>query len=549
MAGVRDLIGGIGSQMESLTSRATDAGKALYERTMDAAKPAYDKAADGVRSALRRAPVVIEGSVAPNPAAGTAVKPFNPVEANRFGPAAAPTAASDAAAGALRQGVRAAAGKILPAAAALGGVQAGVQAAEQGSQDIDYRLVNQSPLMRATRTVSPGLADAVEPIGANAIGGLRRAANNIGFGQVGDRVFSGAGDALQTLVDTRGNAAAALGAGARGLMNPGSPITQTPGVTPNAFDQRGVFAPQAPTGQRAGVRGSGPDTSMQEYFRRSEQGADGRMPPAAAPGAAAPTEQAAGARQPDGFIRRSRGARDLEELFTEKPASTTFSGRAGARAHGFGGMLGGIVMAKGQAKTEATDRANRKMDIADAAAKSQLARVGLDMEKERAGRNQQRVKDLVLANDKPVEGEKKEDRDARIAQSTAKAADAINYSLGRRKDRATIGQLDDRQVNDLHDLLSVRDSVQNARGGFMQSLRDYMGNKRFDTKDLYSYKPVYRDGDVVHFENGNTIDLNEMAGGKFRLLSPNDPVNADALRFLGGVPDKATYLKSTGKAG
>jgi hypothetical protein len=90
-----------------------------------------------------------------------------------------------------------------------------------------------------------------------------------------------------------------------------------------------------------------------------------------------------------------------------------------------------------------------------------------------------------------------------------------------------------------------RSKVMDARGGIKQSMVDYFGNKRFDSKNLYSWLPArdksgtvqpataLPDGTLqVKLGNGNTVSVGAVAGGGFKVLGPNEAINADMMALV-----------------
>lgn len=129
------------------------------------------------------------------------------------------------------------------------------------------------------------------------------------------------------------------------------------------------------------------------------------------------------------------------------------------------------------------------------------------------------------------------------AKASALKAD-INYSVADRKDGTTMEKLTPTQRNQLFLANDLKERITDARGGIVQSMRDFFGNKRFDSRNLYSYMPVSAEpsmqgGYVVHFANGNTAHVVDVAGGGLNIFGPNTPVDADVAAILKPVIDRA----------
>lgn len=145
----------------------------------------------------------------------------------------------------------------------------------------------------------------------------------------------------------------------------------------------------------------------------------------------------------------------------------------------------------------------------------------------------------------PGLGEKPADYENRVRQAKAKLSDQINYSLGNRQDGKRIGQLSGTERQQLLDAHKFKTKLEASRGDLLNSGADFFGNKRADSKDLYSYMPAGAEGSVQPFSggykiqtmNGNTMTVKNAEGGGFNWTGPNDPVDADVMKYL------APYIK------
>jgi len=112
--------------------------------------------------------------------------------------------------------------------------------------------------------------------------------------------------------------------------------------------------------------------------------------------------------------------------------------------------------------------------------------------------------------------------------------------VANRRDGMKVEDLDPKHVEQLLLARKVRDKVNEGRGNFGQSVRDFFGNKRADSSDLYSYLPAKVEratlpgggGYVVHSRNGNTMTVKQAQGGGFNFTGPNDPVDADIAALI-----------------
>lgn len=134
-------------------------------------------------------------------------------------------------------------------------------------------------------------------------------------------------------------------------------------------------------------------------------------------------------------------------------------------------------------------------------------------------------------------GTAKAEYDAKVAQEVAATKNRFQNSIADRKDGRSIQTLKPAEMQQLRTLDKVRDRVMESRGGSFQTLRDLIGQKRFDSENLYSYHvtgatPSVQGGYVVHLGNGNQIHVKELAGGHFVLFGANEPVDADTMAMI-----------------
>lgn len=145
----------------------------------------------------------------------------------------------------------------------------------------------------------------------------------------------------------------------------------------------------------------------------------------------------------------------------------------------------------------------------------------------------------------PGMSEKPEEYKARVAQTEAKVKGDISYTLGDTAGSKKIGDLAPAEQQQLLMGSKMKGLVEKARESGAQWARDFFGNKRFDSKNLYSYMPADAEGTVIPFQggylirtrNGNTLSVSKTGGG-FNFTGPNDPVDADVMSLVGPVIEK-----------
>ncbi len=223
----------------------------------------------------------------------------------------------------------------------------------------------------------------------------------------------------------------------------------------------------------------------------------------------------------------SRGARGAEATPQLTPGQKAM-----------GGYIGAMAGYNARHREKSSDRADAEVGIKKSQAQTAAAKAALDVNKARSETSAARIKAAVESDPELLKMDK--DMAARTsAQRTADMTQRADYSLGRRN--AGKGDASPAAINDFLDAEQWRKAVERGRGDTAQSLRDYFGNKQFDSKDSFSYRPAYRKGNQVYTENGNSVDVEVARGGIMRLFGPNDPTNADMQRYLTNLPTKEEF--------
>lgn len=161
-----------------------------------------------------------------------------------------------------------------------------------------------------------------------------------------------------------------------------------------------------------------------------------------------------------------------------------------------------------------------------------------------AKNNDAALEDYVKAsipgqNTSIIGGEKPADYANRVGTEKSKLADRIHYTLGD-TDGKRIGQLDGPHLQQLLMGDKFRAKLEASRGDLINRMHDFTGNKRFDSRNLYSYIPSGAEptmlpnsgGYRVQMKNGNTMTVYNARNGGFNFTSPSDAVDADAEQFI-----------------
>lgn len=143
-----------------------------------------------------------------------------------------------------------------------------------------------------------------------------------------------------------------------------------------------------------------------------------------------------------------------------------------------------------------------------------------------------------------IGGEKAVDYTNRVGTEKAKLADQINYTLGDTSGKR-LGQLDGTHLQQLLMGAKLKSKLEASRGSAANWASDFFGNKRVDSKNLYSYMPSGAEptmipnggGYRIQTRNGNTMTVKNAADGGFNWTGPNDPSDADVMELI------APYIK------
>jgi hypothetical protein len=177
-------------------------------------------------------------------------------------------------------------------------------------------------------------------------------------------------------------------------------------------------------------------------------------------------------------------------------------------------------------------------DTAAAAQRTAQAKFGHEVRKDRAVEVKERVAHSAATDPEIAKITDPKAREVALANKTAEVSERMEYSLGRRN--AGRGDLSPRAANDFFMAEKWRDAYHKSQGGVLNTLRDLLGDNRFDSKDSFSYLPAYRDKNGrIYSENGNHIGDNE-SYRQSNWFSPNR-VDADMRRYVERLPSKEQY--------
>lgn len=397
------------------------------------------------------------------------------------------------------------------------------------------------PPMGTMAKVGAGLGLAA---GAVQTGFGVQAAREGRYGDAVDNAFQGVATMVNPVVGMIGNAATGVRDAA---MRPFIENFVQPTRNPN------VYTPELERMVQGG-----------EFAGRQAQGT--ATPVAQTPAPVAPVSPAAGAKPTDdGLVRTNRGARispdemiagnavpekgqgavkvgnrpavkvGSDEPAEEKPRAT--SGLRLPQATTLAGHMVNTaalgVQARASAAKESGMAAEANLGIKNAAHKLNVYKTREEIRGKNKADIEKEVEDTVMRGLDP--SLKKEERDALGAKGKADLMSRVRRTAADRG--MELGDLTAAERRKFLDGEKFRQALVGSRGETLQQIKDYFGQKRFDSDDLASYMPksVKRDGMrgyIIETENGNTMTVRAATGGKFVLVGPNTPVDADLMSHV-----------------
>jgi len=154
------------------------------------------------------------------------------------------------------------------------------------------------------------------------------------------------------------------------------------------------------------------------------------------------------------------------------------------------------------------------------------------------GRARQKLGDPMVDGDGKVDPA----YESKVKTRSAKLLDEYRHTAANMRDAAgnkqTLGTLTQGQVQQIHMMDDIRNKLEKAREGLPKKIKDYMGTKRADSRDLNDYQPVgYEKSSMpgvakwIVLKTGEKVPVTEIAGGGFTIFGPNDPMDKQLLEM------------------
>lgn len=379
-----------------------------------------------------------------------------------------------------------------PAAAAYGGVYAAQDAARKGNTDEDYATAEKL----TPDALGVGLRHDIMPVVAGGVGAVRRVGEAFGFGQP---------------------------AQAAAKPNQLQPVGDMPSAVPAAQPQADNMI-DTTRGLRVSpdelMRGNQVPVSGQGAFQRTTPGNRGV---ATKVGARTDEVKPAGSALPKATGLAGHMVNLSALGLQAKAAAAKEHGAAVEASLGIKAATAGAAIRK---SNQEFDQSNRKQiqEQSDAYVDSQIGKL---IKPQDAGT-------MGLGGEKPA------DFKARIDQEKADFKRRADYSVANRRDGKKLEDLNPQEFQQLTLLDSLRRKTEAGRGEVTQQLRDFFGNKQFNSNDLYSYAPKNLEASLlpgagayhVKLANGNTVNVTRAAGGDWVVGGTNTVVDSDIMGLI-----------------
>lgn len=260
-------------------------------------------------------------------------------------------------------------------------------------------------------------------------------------------------------------------------------------------------------------------------------------------------------------VERMRAARDAENSVRLgygqglRSKSPSMGGR-------FGGAFGALSRLQGYGAAGRLAKNQSDADIARAgvglradANRLAAARLQHDMNKDSRDYNLKVEESNEKEADRLLEGRARQQIEAsgpidnatgahkeKVAAATAKLQDEYRHTAANMRDaqgrKMTLGKLSQSQVQQIHMMDDIRNKLDKSRDSIFKKLPEYVGNKRTNSRDLNDYQPVGYEKSAtpgvakwVVLRSGERIPVTDLGGGKFRIFGPNDPMDKQLLEM------------------
>jgi hypothetical protein len=167
------------------------------------------------------------------------------------------------------------------------------------------------------------------------------------------------------------------------------------------------------------------------------------------------------------------------------------------------------------------------------------------------GRAREKIKPRLIG----LPGAQKLDptQEGEVKAATSKLQNEYRHTAANMRDangnKLSLGKLNQGQIQQIHMMDDIRNSLADSRETWRKSLGDAIGNKRADSLDLNDYRPVRTEPSSVPgvskwvvLKSGERVPVTDIAGGKFGILA-NSPVHKQMMEMI----DEAERKQKKGK--
>lgn len=133
--------------------------------------------------------------------------------------------------------------------------------------------------------------------------------------------------------------------------------------------------------------------------------------------------------------------------------------------------------------------------------------------------------------------------EGKVKAAADKLKDEYRHTAANMRDaqgnKLTLGKMSQSQVQQIHMMDDIRNSLAESRETWKKKIPDYVGNKRADSRDLNDYRPVRTEPSSMPgvskwavLKTGEKIPVTDLGGGKFTVFGPNSPVDKQMMEMI-----------------
>lgn len=244
-----------------------------------------------------------------------------------------------------------------------------------------------------------------------------------------------------------------------------------------------------------------------------------------------------------GAIRRGDGSAVAVGMRSAdvQPEARQRTDEYGRPINDIGKAYGALAMARAHQARDSGKVAEAELGVKQANAGTAAARLRSEQRDKRAADVPNEIKAEVMRDPALTSIKDPKEREAAALERTS------DLEARMRRTAASGGkQLGDIDVVERRQMImadNLRRRLEESRSSMDSFMRDFVGNKRFDSQNLYDYMPKEVEdapfGRIVTMRNDNTVRVRKVVrNGESNWFSPNGPIDADMMALIEAAPKK-----------